>query len=158
MILSTIVKLSDKVQSIVDEHGSSKVLRDHLLLFKDQAIVLEKKNVALTCENTVLIKENTSLSTKVINLESEINDLRKYKENIINPANYKFKYGCLVFDDDDSLYCNICFVNNGNKSQTIRLSSKERQCLVCEETIPSGWLPHNKAFKRTAKSRLACYN
>ena len=45
------------------------------------------------------------------------------------------KWGCYIFDEDDTLYCPACFDTKGKKHLTTRVDSRRRQCSVCHTTL-----------------------
>lgn len=52
-------------KDLINEHGSSDILRERLLLASDQYSALEKENVILKLENENLKIENNKLSEKI---------------------------------------------------------------------------------------------
>jgi uncharacterized protein with PIN domain len=72
MNLNPITALSEQLQKLITEHGSSTILRDHLALFKDQVVLLEKKSALLETENTMLKAENEKLKLENQQLKIQI--------------------------------------------------------------------------------------
>jgi hypothetical protein len=70
MNLNPIVALSEQLQKLLNERGSSAILRDHLALFKDQVLMLEKENLRLVNE----------IETYKINNEKQNSDIEHLKE------------------------------------------------------------------------------
>ena len=79
----------DGLEKIINEHGSSTILEQRLLLAKDQYLALEKKNVDLLTINQSLSQkiltleaENSSLKAENMKINKEINDVNKNKSNL----------------------------------------------------------------------------
>jgi len=63
------------IEKLINQHGSSTVLKERLELLKDQISALEKRNSALKLNNTILrSKKNT--------IESQLNKARKEIERL----------------------------------------------------------------------------
>ena len=74
----------DQIEKLINEHGSSSVLRDHLAFLKEQFALLEKENALLKEENKVFKsqfedsqKDNEELRHKIKEHEQVTNNLQK---------------------------------------------------------------------------------
>lgn len=126
------MSLIDLINKLIQEHGSSEILRDHLNLIKDQASLLEKENNELKnrlfeCKNK--LKE---LKERIHTLTNELDSMKRCN------SKPKIKFGCLKFEDDENLYCPACFYKEGKKVLTSRKNIHYRYCAVCKNDIPSG--------------------
>lgn len=144
MSLNPIVALSEQLQKLINEHGSAAILRDHLAMFKDQVSSLEKDNLRLVNEIGAYKINDEKLTSDIDHLKKENDILRKkiqeYEQGFHSGLqnNSRMKWGCLVFDEDDKLYCPSCFHKNGKKIETSRVNSKTRYCAVCKSNLPAG--------------------
>jgi regulator of replication initiation timing len=85
MTLNPITALSEQLQKLINERGSTAILRDHLALFRDQVVILEKKATLLVSENTILKTENTELKTKIEQLTKDNDELKKKIQHCNTP-------------------------------------------------------------------------
>ncbi len=125
------MNLLSAFEKLINEHGSSAILRDHLSLFRDQLVALEK-------EHSVLKEQKSILDSQIEKLEKDNGELRNEIQKYKQLAYYKMKWGCVVFHDDDRLYCPKCYFDKSKKIPTSRKSVKYRYCAVCQTDIPSG--------------------
>jgi len=126
------MSLVDAISKLITEHGSAEILRTHLALIRDQASVIEKENADL--------KKQLEQAEEKCNKDAEIiaaltDELNSMKRCAISP---KMKWGCLIFEEDENLYCPSCFYNSGRKVPTSRKDIKYRYCAVCKADIPAG--------------------
>ena len=63
------------IEKLINEHGSSTILKERLELLKDQISALEKENGALKSENAIL-------KDKAKHLESKLNDATKETQRL----------------------------------------------------------------------------
>ena len=105
--------LFDWIEKLINEHGSSVILKEQLSFLKDQFAVSEKKlsvsekkaadsdiiRQQLESKNTNLEQENKYLRDKVDSLEQVISDF--HKKDLI------FKYG-VYWNKEGHPHCNIC--------------------------------------------------
>ena len=49
----------------------------------------------------------------------------------------KVKWGCYLFEGDDSLYCPACYDTRGKRHLTTRVNSRKRKCCVCQTELYS---------------------
>lgn len=77
MTLNPITALSEQLQKLINEHGSSTILRDHLALFKDQVVSLEKKNLSLRPNVLDLKSEKGVLQAEIEKLKAIIKNHEK---------------------------------------------------------------------------------
>ena len=146
----------EELEKIIVEHGSAIVTKERLELAKEKYSALEvlheqkifkctskiedlesdKISLQSNCQN--LLRENEAYKNdlsqseeKIRNLEKELN---KFKHN---DDPYKMKWGCLVFDNDEKLYCPKCYFDKKRKIPTSRANSSNRFCAVCNLEIPS---------------------
>src|ERR1051326_445586 len=116
--------LTDAISKLTTEHGSAEILRTHLALIRDQAAVLEKENTSLSIRLRDAEKKNESLAM----------ELALLKRTAEKPT---MKWGCMVFEGDENLYCPACFYNGGRKIPTSRATGgRTRFCAVCKTSIP----------------------
>lgn len=64
--------LLNNIEKLINEHGSSAILREHLSLFKSQVIALEKENASLKPENGILKDKVKTLDSQLENTTKEI--------------------------------------------------------------------------------------
>lgn len=116
------MNLFSGIERLITERGSAAVLRDRILLIKEQNESLQGKITDLEAEVEVLKKKNAELAEKA------------------NPADekHKIKWGCLKFEGDETLYCPGCYFNRRKKIPTSRIDSQMRYCAGCKGGIPSG--------------------
>ncbi len=60
------------IEKLINEHGSSAILKERLELFNDKYEALETKLRNATKENELLIKENEQLTTQIQALEKQL--------------------------------------------------------------------------------------
>jgi cell division protein FtsB len=109
MTLNPITVLSEQLQKLA-------IHRNHLALFKDQVVLLEKKAALLESENAELKAKVEQLTKDNEELRDKIKQYEQGSHNdLLKP---KMKWGCLVFDGDDKLYCPSCFHKTGKKIET----------------------------------------
>jgi hypothetical protein len=92
-----------------------------------------KKKVA-SLEPLVASAEKKALedAKQIDGLSKEVQRLTKVQ------TSYKMKWGCLVFEGDENLYCPGCYLDRGNKIPTSRANIGFRYCSACRASIPSG--------------------
>ena len=66
----------DSIEEVIDEHGSSKILRERLGLAADQYAALERKVSELTNETVGLSSENEKLRRVIAEREKEVRSLQ----------------------------------------------------------------------------------
>ena len=71
MNINPIKLLSEQLEKLINEHGSSTILRERLESLRDDIQRLQQKNVALEAESAKIKEENTKL----------LKDLEKYRES-----------------------------------------------------------------------------
>jgi hypothetical protein len=76
MSLNPITALSEQLQKLINERGSSAILRDHLALFKDQVSLLEKENLRLVDECGIYKIDKEKLKSDFDHLKEENEILR----------------------------------------------------------------------------------
>jgi hypothetical protein len=116
--------LADAIGKLITEHGSAEILRAHLALIRDQAAVIDRENASLSTRLRDAEKKNESLTM-------ELALLKRTEEK---PT---MKWGCVVFEGDENLYCPACFYDRGRKIPTSRKGPGHRFCAVCKTDIPS---------------------
>jgi Fic family protein len=67
------------LEKLINEHGSSNILKERLGLKDDQISALKEEFATLTKQNTDLQEENTKLKRKLDEADSQ---LRRFQENI----------------------------------------------------------------------------
>lgn len=132
------MNLISAFEKLIVEHGSSKILREHLSLLRDQVVALEKRAVASEKRASDLENQYSDCQLHVKHLEKDNHELRQEIQKYKQTANYSMKLGCLVFHGDDNLYCPKCYFDGSRKIPTSRKSSKLRFCSVCRTDIPAG--------------------
>lgn len=86
MSLNPIVALSEQLQKLINERGSSAILRDHLALFKDQVLLLEKENLRLVNECGTYKINNEKLNSDIEHLQQENEELRSKIQRYEQPT------------------------------------------------------------------------
>ena len=66
----------DKIEKLINEHGSASILREHVALLREQLAILDKKILMLVSENEILKTEKENLKSQNEALVIEKNDLR----------------------------------------------------------------------------------
>lgn len=74
--------VSDLFEKLINEHGSSTILKERIVAFKDQVVALEKENASLKSENSVLKNQVIDLELKVNKIEKEKNICQARLEEI----------------------------------------------------------------------------
>ncbi len=64
----------DMIEKLINEHGSSTILKERLELFNDKYEALESKLKNAEKENQLLLKENEQLKSEVASLKEEIGE------------------------------------------------------------------------------------
>jgi hypothetical protein len=130
--------LLDEIERLINERGSAAILKERLLLFADKYAALEK--ALAVCESTAkeTISDKKALELENLQLKEKIKALEKSLSEITQVNTYKMKWGCLVFEQDESLYCPSCFFGESKKTPTSRVNTYSRFCSVCKTTIPTG--------------------
>jgi regulator of replication initiation timing len=98
------------IEKLINEHGSSTILKERLELLKDQISALEKENDTLKSENAIL-------KDKIKHLES--------KQNIIFEIPF---YWIITGEKKDGPFCQRCF-DKDNK--LIRLQNNVDGSFIC---------------------------
>lgn len=119
----------DSVRNILSDLASGKIKDERITLLADQLRDTERKLVDATGEISLLQSKIVELETIVENLEAK----SKNREVI-----HKMKWGCIILEGDENLYCPACFIDRGKKVPTSRKSTRERFCASCKTAIPSG--------------------
>jgi hypothetical protein len=120
-----------EIERLINEHGSAAILKERLALAADQYSALEKKVLQLEAEN-----ERLRLDLEECQKQRRALDEKLSHEK--SPGSYKMKWGCLVFEEDETLYCPSCYFNKSKKIPTSRVDTHSRFCSVCKTKIPSG--------------------
>ena len=68
--------LIDQFEKLINEHGSSTILREHLALLKAEQSVLERKNTDLQTEKKALQSEIDQLRSDNISLQNQVSTLQ----------------------------------------------------------------------------------
>lgn len=87
------LKLFKLLEDLINEHGSSVILKERLLLVKDQLQKVED--------------ENNELKNKVDNLEKENQNLKKQLQKNLVPDQFKEYMGALFKKDSSGCYTPI---------------------------------------------------
>lgn len=89
--------LLDGFEKLINEHGSSVILKERIAFAEDKYAFLEQKNAALTQENetlkkdkTIIESENKTLKLNIQQTEIKIRNFEKQLSNIhnTNPEGY----------------------------------------------------------------------
>ena len=122
----------DIVTSISTSIALAKRLREISKNIEDA----EFKNLLadLSSELADLKFEAASLKEKIVELQEENSLLKRTAQSFDeNPAGRK--WGCYLFEGDDTLYCPACWDSKRKKSSTTRISPMLRHCPVCNAPI-----------------------
>ena len=151
--------LLDKFEKLINEHGSSTILRERIVLANDKFALLESENAALKEKCSVLESENTVLKTESqtlkLNCQQAEQKIRQLEKNIIEihnkTLNFDEKTGTWI-DQNKLHYCPKC------KSSEILSPLKTEKygwyCDVCEKSYPDPNQPRPKS-KRNKNWRTA---
>ena len=126
------MSLVDALNKLITEHGSAGILRTHLELVRDQVKALEAQNGELQHRLKSAEKQLDIDAEEIKALKDELECIRRSHQKP------EMKYGCLLFPEDETLYCPSCFYKDGKKIPTSRKGMKFRFCAVCRTDIPSG--------------------
>jgi hypothetical protein len=121
--------IADAISKLITEHGSAEILRTHLALIRDQAAAIEKENANLKVRLATEEKKSSEQQAKIEKLTTELAAFKRADEKP------KTKWGCFVFDGDDTLYCPVCYLERGKKMPTIRFDIRHRQCPLCKAKL-----------------------
>lgn len=82
--------LVDLIEKLINEHGSSVILRERLILLKDQFVALENQILVFRNESISLKEKISLLESENQNLNLENSTLKKKIDNFhnLNPNNY----------------------------------------------------------------------
>lgn len=122
----------DSIERLINEHGSAAILKERITLLNQQHAAVVSENSILKTENKVLKFENNNFLEQVGNFKKQ-NELYKH----IDSSKFTMQWGCLKFENDQTLYCPSCFFVKQRKIPTSRVNSSSRFCAVCKLTIPS---------------------
>lgn len=122
-----------EIERLINEHGSALILKERLALAADQYLALEKKVAELQTEN-----EHLRLDLEECQKQRRALDEHFSHEQSLNAVNYKMKWGCVLIEGDETLYCPSCYFGKNKMVPTSRVNSSFRFCSVCKKQIPSG--------------------
>jgi predicted Rossmann fold nucleotide-binding protein DprA/Smf involved in DNA uptake len=88
----------DQIEKLINEHGSSTILRDHLALFKDQVVLLEKENNNLKSKITILKTKNAELTKENQELREKVQEYEQPHKNLVDEK--KIDILKLLFNQD----------------------------------------------------------
>lgn len=89
--------LLNGIEKLINEHGSSVILKEHIALANDQYSLLESKVIDLQSENERLRLE----------LEKAQVQIQQLQERINRHETFQLKFG-VYWDNDDNPYCPKC--------------------------------------------------
>lgn len=78
----------DSLEKLINEHGSSVILKERISLLNDQHSFIEKQVIMLKEQVTNLTSENASLNLDKEQLQQQVKVLEKSKAHNQNPDNY----------------------------------------------------------------------
>ena len=122
----------DSIERLINEHVSAAILKERITFLNQQHAAVVSENLILKTENKVLKFENNNFLEQVRNFEKQ-NELYKH----IDSSKYTIQWGCLKFENDQTLYCPSCFFEKQRKIPTSRVNSSSRFCSACKLAIPS---------------------
>lgn len=122
-----------EIERLINEHGSAAILKERLALASDQYAALEKKVSELQTEN-----ERLRLDYEECKKQQRALDEKLSHTSSPDASSYKMKWGCVLLEGDETLYCPSCYFGNNKKAPTSRVNSSSRFCAVCKTQIPSG--------------------
>lgn len=93
--------ISDLVERLIVEHGSSIILREHLSFLRDQGLVLEAKVKALEVERDNLKSERERLVTEIERFKKEAKIREEEDAQQQRPARADYKYNELELGRED---------------------------------------------------------
>lgn len=67
--------------------------------------------------------------------KSKLSQKKNTKNTRAMEEEYSMKWGCLLFHEDPTLYCPVCYKKDGLKMPTSRTNTKFRQCPNCKATL-----------------------
>ena len=77
------------------------------------------------------------ISGAIYNWKSKLKD-PKTKNNFANPSEFKkptLKWGAYKFEDEEGLYCPVCYRKDGLKIPVSRVGSRYHQCPNCQAKL-----------------------
>ena len=125
--------LFGEIERLINEHGSAVILKERLTLASEQYAALEKKVSELQAENERLRLDCEECQKQQRALDEKLSHLSSHSS-----ISYKMKWGCVLFENDETLYCPSCFFGKNKKVPTSRINSSSRFCSVCKTQIPPG--------------------
>jgi hypothetical protein len=125
-------EMRDVQRLVVAMQSEHFALHEKCLQLQTERAKLEQR--VMTLEPLVASAEKKRLedAEQIAELSKEVHRLAQ------NDTSYKMKWGCLVFEGDENLYCPGCFLDRGKKIPTSRFNSSARFCSACKTGIPSG--------------------
>lgn len=121
MNINPIKLLSEQLEKLINEHGSSTILRERLESLRDDIQRLQQKNVALEAESAKIKEENTKL----------LKDLEKYRES----EKFTQERGALWRINPDGTYSESpCCVRCKMPMSKLSLFPDIVKCTHCEYT------------------------
>jgi predicted nuclease with TOPRIM domain len=85
------IDVLEMLEKLINEHGSSTILRERLELFSDKYSMLEEKLKSSEQRNAALESENKKLSEQIGRLEKEFDQLHGQFESAAQAAKQKLK-------------------------------------------------------------------
>ncbi|MDQ6959283.1 MAG: hypothetical protein Q9M24_09265 [Mariprofundaceae bacterium] len=107
--------LLDGFEKLINEHGSSTILRERISLINDKYATLEKKVSEIQTENERLKLDNSNFTIKCRGLE----------EHLSNNSALTNKYGA-YWDKDGNSYCPKCKTPTSSTSWTTYMKRQIR--------------------------------
>src|SRR6266567_2170886 len=97
--------LATMIEKLINEHGSANIMKERLVLVKEQAEALDRKNQELTGANQELMRENAELKKENANLKAKVASATKAEEFVeFEGAAFKRKADG---NFDHAIYCPI---------------------------------------------------
>lgn len=100
--MNIFAEIDNLIEKLINEHGSATILKERILLLKDQHAVLIDKNISYE-------KEITNLGSKICELENQISDFQIVKQNLeLNVNKLKNEVDSFHNSNPDKHACDHC--------------------------------------------------
>lgn len=85
MVIKAIIEVKKLIEQLIEEHGSSKILRDHIALFKDMILKSESEKNSLKLDNDNLRKDFESMKQSLIIFQDQYatNYIDEFEEKVL---------------------------------------------------------------------------
>ena len=122
--------LLDGFEKLINEHGSSTILKERIALANDKHVALEKENATLKSDNVVLRSENEALRLNNDQLQQQN---RALEEKLSHNLSLMFDdiTGTYIEEISQVRYCQVCCDAHGRNTR-LRNDAHGWYCQVCK--------------------------